>query len=395
LDGFEYFHAGGVMRGVVRWSGAGGWLFPIGLLVFSLLPSGALAQSSVGRAANTATGASLLDAVEQQQNELIQSSGVGSSSGGVGAAIGAGASPTGRLRSSDHDVLKVADPTDNFAWSTKEASVFGTGVYTLPGTVLGGQMKVSIFGGHNWLSLEMKNGGGAIAPLDADQFGKARNESVIVGGTALWSQKNTYALATFVGMWGDTSLTDSIDDCGVLPAPNTCAIHKYNFNTSGFIGTLTAGQVFPLSKSGTGPMLDLRGSVSYTQSMSDPFLNTHFDLVNNSRQEQTYKFSTWTATAAATLFSNITLQNSALLRPYIQGYVRQEIGYNNKLLVIDQDPTVDPVMVHFDQAHTYGGVDVGATYTLGNMTLGAAAYFDGSADERTFGGRLGASWKLN
>jgi len=130
-------------------------------------------------------------------------------------------------------VLKVADPTDNFAWSTKEASVFGTGVYTLPGTVLGGQMKVSIFGGHNWLSLEMKNGGGAIAPLDADQFGKARNESVIVGGTALWSQKNTYALATFVGMWGDTSLTDSIDDCGVLPAPNTCAIHKYNFNTSG------------------------------------------------------------------------------------------------------------------------------------------------------------------
>jgi len=64
------------MCGVVRWSGAGGWLFPIGLLVFSLLPSGALAQSSVGRAANTATGASLLDAVEQQQNELIQSSGV-------------------------------------------------------------------------------------------------------------------------------------------------------------------------------------------------------------------------------------------------------------------------------------------------------------------------------
>ena len=47
------------------------------------------------------------------------------------------------------------------------------------------------------------------------------------------------------------------------------------------------------------------------------------------------------------------------------------------------------------RSHTYGGVDLGATYTLGNMTLGAAAYYDMSADDRTFGGRLGASWKLN
>ena len=52
-------------------------------------------------------------------------------------------------------------------------------------------------------------------------------------------------------------------------------------------------------------------------------------------------------------------------------------------------------LVHYDQAHTYGGVDLGATYTLGKMTLGAAAYYDMSADDRTFGGRLGASWKLN
>jgi hypothetical protein len=377
------------MGSVSRLWRAQGWLLPICLVGF-VLPSGALAQSSVGRAANAATGQSLRDAVEQQQGEFLGTYGVG---GGAGAGIGAGASPSGRLRGSDHDALKVANPDNNFAWDTKEASVFGTGVYSLPGTVLGGQMKASIFGGHNWLSLEMKNGGGNV--LDPDQFGKARNESVLVGGTVLWSQKNTYALATLVGFWGDTSLTDSIDDCGVLPAPNTCAVHKYNFNTSGFIGTLTAGQVFPLSKSASGPMLDLRGSVSYTQSMSDPFLNTHFDVANTSRQEQTYKFSTWTATAAATLFTNITLQNSALLRPYIQGYVRQEIGYNNKLLVIDQDPTVAPDIVHYDQAHTYGGVDVGMTYTLGKMTLGAAAYFDGSTDERTFGGRLGASWKLN
>jgi hypothetical protein len=360
-----------------------------------LLPSGALAQSSVGRAANAATGQSLRDAVEQQQSEFLGTYGVG---GGAGAGIGGGASPTGRLRGSDHDALKVPltvpPDTENFAWRTKEASVFGTGVYTLPGAVLGGQMKVSIFGGHNWLSLEMKDGGGNV--LDANQFGKARNESVLFGGTTLWSKGNTYALATVVGMWGDTSLTDSIDDCGLGDNDNICAAHRYNFNTKGFIGTATVGQVFPLSGA-SGPMLDLRGSISYTQNIGDAFLNEHAPDPPNPLQDpdlQKYKFSMWTATVGATLYANIALQNSALLRPYVQGYIRQEIAYRNKLMFLEAG-TTDPGLVHYEQAHTYGGVDVGATYTQGKMTLGAAAYVDGSADELTFGGRLGASWKLN
>ena len=175
------------MSSMWRWSRASAWL-AVGL-VSVVLPSGAQAQSSVGRAANAATGQSLRDAVEQQQSGLLGTY-------GVGGGAGAGASPSGRLRGSDHDALQVANPDNNFAWDTKEASVFATGVYTLPGTVLGGQMKVSIFGGHNWLSLEMKDGGGNT--LDANQFGKARNESVLVGGTALWSQGNMYALATVV-----------------------------------------------------------------------------------------------------------------------------------------------------------------------------------------------------
>jgi hypothetical protein len=371
------------------WCLSGGWArrLPIGLFALGLLglalPSGAMAQSSVGRAANTATGLSLQDAVTQQQNGLMSSSGVGSS--GAGAAIGAGASPTGRLRSSDHDALKTG-AADNFAWDTREGSAFATFVYALPGTVLGGNVKVSLFGGHNWLALELKDGGGGTG-FSVDQYGKARNESVIFGGTALWSQKNTYALATLVGMWGDTSLTDSIDDCG-HGAPVDCVAHRYKFNTSGFISTGTVGQVFPLSASPSGPMLDLRGSVSYTQNIGESFLNYTGDT-------QKYTFMTWTGTGAATLYSNITLQNSALFRPYIQGYLRQEFGYSNKLHAEENGGGPLSGIFHYKQAHTYGGVDLGATYALGNMTLGAAAYYDMSADDRTFGGRLGASWKLN
>jgi hypothetical protein len=358
-------------------------------LFVTIFSSEVLAQSSVGRAANAATGQSLRDAVEQNQKDFIDNEVLGPSAGGApggaGAALGAGASPTGRLRRSDHDPTKVPFVDENnYAWSTREASVFGTGVYTMPGTVLGGQLKVSIFGGHNWLSLEMKNGGGNILDTANGQFGKASNESVIVGGTALWAQKNTYVLASVVGLWGETSLSDAIDFCDT-PTPG-CHLRRYDYDTSGFIGTLTAGHVFALSASPTGPMLDLRASGSYTQNIGNTFANFEGDL-------QKWTFSTWTLTGSATLFSNIPLQNSALLRPYLQGYVRQEIDYRNKLafnLIAGGSG-----IVLYDQAHTYGGVDLGLTYTLGNMTLGSAIYYDASADESTLGGRLGISWKLN
>jgi hypothetical protein len=332
--------------------------------------------------------------VEQNQKDFADREMLGSSAGsapsGGGAALGAAASPTGRLRTSDHDALKTPAPDENnYAWKTREASIFGNGVYAMPGTVLGGQLKFSIFGGHNWLSLEMKNGGGNTLDSANGQFGKARNESILLGGTALWSQKNTYALATIVGMWGQTSLSDAIDFCN---GPGLgCPLRRYDFDTHGFIGSLTAGHVFALSRSSTGPMLDIRGVASFTQNTGETFANFEGDL-------QKYTFSMWTLTGSATLFTNITLQNSALLRPYIQGYVRQEIAYSNKLAFDLASPTPpDPKsgFVHWDQAHTYAGVDLGVTYTLGKMTLGSAIYYDGSGDERTLGGRLGMSWKLN
>jgi len=89
----------------------------------------------------------------------------------------------------------------------------------------------------------------------------------------------------------------------------------------------------------------------------------------------------------------MTLQGGALLRPYIQGYVRQEWGYDNRLdfVLVGSPPDVN----HYDQAHTYGGVDGGFTYTQGNTTFGAAVYYEASGSERTLGGRLGMSQKLD
>ena len=89
----------------------------------------------------------------------------------------------------------------------------------------------------------------AVNVLDPDQSGTAINQSIIVGGTVLWAQQNTYALATIVGTIGQSTLKDSVDDCyttGGGYANNFCHHNRYNFNTAGFIGTVTAGHVIDL-----------------------------------------------------------------------------------------------------------------------------------------------------
>ena len=346
---------------------------------------GAWAQSTIALPMTAATGRSQADAVTQNEKELIDREVLGRSSGGGASAGGLTSFSTGRLRGSDHDALRP--PAEQpFSYSTTEASAFTNVVVSVPGTVLGGQMKLSGFVGQNDVSLDLKSN--SLITLDPNQSGSGRNASVIAGGTALWSSLNTYALVTVVGTWGQTTLKDAVDDCGYSSPPNPtgCNHNRYNFNTAGLIASLTAGQVFDLAGP-TGPKLDLRGSVGYTHNSGDAFKNVFGD-------QQEYAFSTWAGTGAATLFSNMALADGAFLRPYIQGYVRQEWGYRAEVEAVRSDGLPLGVTVQ-QQKHLYGGVDAGLTYSQGDATVGAAIYYEASGDERTLGGRLGFSQKLD
>ena len=75
-------------------------------------------------------------------------------------------------------------------------------------------------------------------------------------------------------------------------------------------------------------------------------------------------------------------------------YVRQEWGYSNELEAVQSDGTFLGNFL-YEQKHLYGGVDGGLTYTQGNTTFGAAVYYEASGSERTLGGRLGMSQKLD
>lgn len=363
-------------------------LFPALLgafFVFATTP--AFAQSTVGMPANAATGSSLADAIRQNDSDLISREVLDRAAGtGTGTRAGSvGAFASGRLRTSDHDGLRPRSDTTP-AYETDEASVFANVVTTLPGTVLGGQLKLSGFAGHNWLSLDLRSN--ALAVLDPNQSGSAENGSFLAGGTILWALQNTYALATVVGTWGETRLKDGFDDCGHAspPHPTGCNTNRYKYDTAGFIGTLTAGHVLDLAGP-SGPKVDLRGSLGYIVNQGDPFRNVFGD-------KQEFHFSTWTGTAAVTLFQNMRFAQGAVLRPYIQGYVRREWDYRNEITATRSDG-VPLGTTPLDQRHLYGGVDTGLSYVQGNMTLGAAIYYEASGDERTLGGRVGMSWLLN
>jgi outer membrane immunogenic protein len=247
-------------------------------------------------------------------------------------------------------------------------------------------VKLSGFVGQNKVWLDLKSNG--LAVLDANQSGGGRNESLIAGGTALWAQGSMYALATVIGTWGQTTLKDAIGDCGYTspPHPTGCNHNRYNFNTTGIMGTVTAGKVFDLPWT-SGVKFDIRNSISYVHNDGDTFANVFGDL-------QRYQFSTWTGTSALTLFANMSLKDNALLRPYLMGYVRQEFAYRNSF-DFQESGGGNSGTVREDQDHFYAGVDGGLTYTQGNMTVGAAIYYEASGDERTLGGRIGLSQKLD
>ena len=359
----------------------------------------AFAQSTQLTPLQQAVAAATADAVRQNDNELIIQEAFGNVGGrggststrGPTAVIGgliAGSFATGRLRESKHDGLDIK-PLENtgvpddgirktFAFKVREGSALANIVVTAPGQIAGGTVKYSGFAGYNWLSLELQPN--AQNPAAPGSIGSGNNESFIVGGSWLWAGgQGAYVVATAVATWGQSNITDKWGDF-----PN---INHYQSDTAGFVGTLTAGRAVPLTAAPNGPMLDLRGALGYVFNEADPFLNVFGNEFKS-------RLSAWNATASATVFTNV-VQNDGVFRPYVQGYVRQEFNYDQKLKFSDTPGGEPHTLTAYQQAHTYGGADAGFTYTVRNMTFGAAVYFEQSRDERTLGGRVRASWQLN
>jgi flagellar motor protein MotB len=164
----------------------------------------------------------------------------------VGAGIAGFASPTGRLRHTEHDGLKdKATGTRTSGFDIDEGSIFANVSYDLPGTYFGGKVRINGLVGYNRLSQDFDTPG---AKTDIDAF--------IYGGSYLWSRGSFYSMALILGVTGDA-------DARAAGAESTGGAGggDYGYDISGYFTNSVIGYTFDWP--GNGLRFDLRGGLGH------------------------------------------------------------------------------------------------------------------------------------
>lgn len=262
--------------------------------------------------------------------------------------------PTGRVRHTIHNgLIDEANGTTSGEFEVDEASFFGNASYDLPGTYFGGKVRVSGLVG--WTGMTVDN--------EIKSF-KTETDSIIFGGSYLWSQGNFYTLSTIIGLSGEVD--------GQTTAP---AVGTYDFGISGYFTNSVYGYTFDMAG---GMKFDLRGNISSYDVDGDSFTLPGTGVISGSANG-------WAAGLTGTIFT-IMEMDSGVARPYLSAQFKQTLDED---IEIRGDATVN-----FDQDDSYGKLEGGYDFVSGPWTFGAAAYTEFSGDQYTVGGRMGVSVKL-
>ncbi|WP_295555244.1 autotransporter domain-containing protein [uncultured Hyphomicrobium sp.] len=277
----------------------------------------------------------------------------------IGAGIAGFTTPTGRLRHTDHDgLIEKSTGTRTDAFEVDEGSIFANASYDLPGTYFGGKVRVSGLAGYTRLEQDLDTAGNS---TDIDSF--------VYGGSYLWSQGSFYSMSLIIGITGEADATTLGGAAGG---------GDYNYDVSGYFTNSVIGYTFDWP--GNGWRFDLRGGLGHYDVDTNRFKFAATDLTIKGIAEA------WNASITGTLFTIVEVDGGGVMRPYVLA------SYKN---VFDEDIKVKgDVTAEFEQANDYGKVELGFDYVQGILTYGAAGYTEFSADENTFGARLGVSVKL-
>jgi len=277
-----------------------------------------------------------------------------------GAGIGGFATPTGRLRHTEHDGLKETTTglrTQGF--EIDEGSVFANGSYDLPGTYFGGKVRVSGLAGYNRLSVDGDPTPGGVTS------GKTDIDAFIYGGSYLWSQGSFYSMSLIIGVSGDADATDGLTG------------GSYSYDVSGYFTNSVMGYTFDWP--GNGWRFDTRVGLGHYDVETN-----RFDFAGGGGTIKGVS-EAWNASITGTLFTLVEY-NGGTMRPYILATYKNVFDEN---IEIKGDFVAD-----FEQANDFGKVELGFDYVKGMFTYGVAGYTEFSADESTIGARLGVSVKL-
>jgi hypothetical protein len=286
---------------------------------------------------------------------------LGSSLSGIGdamvnqqlnvGAFAAFAAPTGRLRHTNHDGLKINGGGTTPEFETDEASFFGNASYDLPGTWFGGKVRVSGLLGYNTLTQD-----------DEAKTFKNEIDAFIYGGSYLWSKGNFYSMSLIIGLSGD--------------ADGQNAGGSYDYDISGYYSNSVMGYTWDMAG---GWKFDARVNLGSYDIDGD-----RFTLPGTANTIKGHAEG-WNAGIKGTVFTIIEM-NGGVARPYLAA------GYKN---VFSEDIEVrGDFTADFDQDNNYGLLEAGYDFVQGPWTYGAAIYTEFSGDQDTVGGRVGVSLKL-
>lgn len=340
-------------------------LFALVAVAFVMTPDGAKAQSPClyessgylysyyGECEEAALGSAAIGA-------NLSAIGEGFVSQQLNIGLAGFASPTGRLRHTEHDGLKEKSTglrTQGF--EIDEASVFANASYDLPGTYFGGRVRVNGLVGYNRLSQDGDPTPGGVTS------GKTDIDAFIYGGSYLWSKGSFYSMSLIIGVSGDADAVDGLTG------------GRYSYDVSGYFTNSVIGYTFDWP--GNGWRFDLRAGLGHYDVETD-----RFDFAGGGGTIKGVA-EAWSASLTGTLFTLVDY-NGGTMRPYILA------SYKN---VFDEDIEIKGDFVaEFEQADDFGKFELGFDYAKGMLTYGVAGYTEFSADETTIGARLGVSVKL-
>lgn len=268
-----------------------------------------------------------------------------------GLAIAGG--PTGKLRHTSHDGLVNKATGERLeSFDIDEGSVFANGSYDVPGTVMGGKVRISVLVGYDEVQQDSASA-------------SSETSSVFYGGSWLWSYNTLYTSTLIVGINGELD--------------GRAGGNNFSYDVDGYISNSVIGNTFDLGQ----VKFDLRGGLGSSNidggrfALGDGFTSTDY--------------SNWNASVTGTLFTIVNLSGGGVMRPYVLASYKRVFDEDIEL---NLQSAAASLTLQYEQAQDFGKGEIGFDVVDGQFTYGAAVYTEFSSDEETIGGRLGISVKL-
>lgn len=290
---------------------------------------------------------------------------------------------SGKLGRSSHDGFQATSRgaggttvTNTAAFDTSDYSLFASAQLDL-GRYLGIAdygLKVGMFGGWARTDVDLKTNA-ILAAGGIFDAGDAVNDSAIFGSFALVTKGSAYAMGTIMGSSGETDVN------------NKAIVATSNYDTSGVIVSLVAGNVFPVKNGsqevfGDNISFDARLGVSYQYNQADSHADSQANQIGEGELEYVKGL------IAGNLFTSF-VSNGVFYVPYVQ------VGYEYRF--DDSNSVVaNAVLVDFtdDEDMVFGVLGLKAQASK-NLEFNVSLQGRTNEDQEAISGQLGATWHFD